>query len=426
MDQRQLYSLRQKLDALSFNDPLDPISAPLVSKLVEDLVDATESYRTLKLQCSQQEQEKQDFKHQMEAMRNECARLQTENSQLQVSLIKESEQAASVRKESYQAAKRLEDRVAELMYWREQALDRLRTADREVADLKRKLSESINTMDRLTKGIVDPVIGASRLTMPGPIQLATPLPKPQPPSLSQASFDILQAANLRIQSLQRQMADQTQESHILQQKIDTLQDQLSRRDTEILRLGARIGADSDLIELRSRMEAQESIIVGLNSTVDLLQQKLKDQIAELTGRRTNEQELRAALDAQSQSQAKLIKAQKEHLHMSRELTATKAELERFKGAIKVRQPLSGGIPPTQSTHISNASSGNNGNANNLNINANATAAATTNANPSATIRRPVSAGGSKASGSGSVPGSVSGSVSGSLGGSKAPVKKGKS
>jgi hypothetical protein len=61
MDERQLSLLRRKLDALSYAEPLDPVSGPLVHKILDDLVHTTESYRTLKLQHARQAQEISSF-----------------------------------------------------------------------------------------------------------------------------------------------------------------------------------------------------------------------------------------------------------------------------------------------------------------------------------------------------------------------------
>ncbi len=50
MEQQSLDLLRRKLDALSYDHPVDDLSAPLVQRLVDDLVHTTESYRCLKQQ----------------------------------------------------------------------------------------------------------------------------------------------------------------------------------------------------------------------------------------------------------------------------------------------------------------------------------------------------------------------------------------
>lgn len=57
MDERQRTLLRKKLEALSYIEPFEATSAPLVQRLVDDVVRTTESYRGLKLQCAKQAQE---------------------------------------------------------------------------------------------------------------------------------------------------------------------------------------------------------------------------------------------------------------------------------------------------------------------------------------------------------------------------------
>ncbi len=61
MDERSLVLLRRKLESLNYTDRLDAASAPLVSRLVEDLVKTTDSYRGIKLQASKYAQEISTF-----------------------------------------------------------------------------------------------------------------------------------------------------------------------------------------------------------------------------------------------------------------------------------------------------------------------------------------------------------------------------
>lgn len=51
----QLLELRRKLEALGFDDPFDRSSAPLVRKLLDDLIHSTESLRALKVRRSSRE-----------------------------------------------------------------------------------------------------------------------------------------------------------------------------------------------------------------------------------------------------------------------------------------------------------------------------------------------------------------------------------
>jgi hypothetical protein len=57
MDERALVLLRRKLEALNYHDALDASSAPLVARLVDDLVRTTDSYRSVKAQCARHAQE---------------------------------------------------------------------------------------------------------------------------------------------------------------------------------------------------------------------------------------------------------------------------------------------------------------------------------------------------------------------------------
>lgn len=60
MDSHKLSQLRKKLQALQFKESLDDSSAPLVDKLVTDLLHTTDSYRDLKLQVANKAQELED------------------------------------------------------------------------------------------------------------------------------------------------------------------------------------------------------------------------------------------------------------------------------------------------------------------------------------------------------------------------------
>lgn len=55
--EQQLLVLRRKLETLGYSETLVEACAPLVGKLVGDLVNATEQFRLLKLQTARQSQE---------------------------------------------------------------------------------------------------------------------------------------------------------------------------------------------------------------------------------------------------------------------------------------------------------------------------------------------------------------------------------
>lgn len=63
MDGYKLSQLRKKLEALNYKQPLETVSAPLVDKLVTDLLHTTDSYRDLKLQVAKKSQDIEDSQH---------------------------------------------------------------------------------------------------------------------------------------------------------------------------------------------------------------------------------------------------------------------------------------------------------------------------------------------------------------------------
>lgn len=57
-------------------------------------------------------------------MRQDCGRLSTENNQLHEQLIREGERYEALQKEAYSNNKKLESQIADLSYWKQQAISR--------------------------------------------------------------------------------------------------------------------------------------------------------------------------------------------------------------------------------------------------------------------------------------------------------------
>ncbi len=92
------------------------------------------------------------FSLQVEALRQDAGRLQSDNSQLHVQLIQAKEQQAASGKDTYQEAKRLEGRIAELAFWKQQAQQQLQQADRDNAALRQRVAELVAMADQLASG----------------------------------------------------------------------------------------------------------------------------------------------------------------------------------------------------------------------------------------------------------------------------------
>jgi hypothetical protein len=61
---------------------------------------------------------------QLDVVRQDCGRLSTENNQLHEQLIREGERYEALQKEAYSSNKKLESQIAELSYWKQQAISR--------------------------------------------------------------------------------------------------------------------------------------------------------------------------------------------------------------------------------------------------------------------------------------------------------------
>ena len=92
----------------------------------------------------------------MSAVKQDTTRQQAENSQLHIRLIQEAERYDRQEKSHYQVVKKLEDKVAELSYWKQTATEKLLAAERENSSLRKKMDGLIKLNDKLTSGGAEP------------------------------------------------------------------------------------------------------------------------------------------------------------------------------------------------------------------------------------------------------------------------------
>lgn len=88
---------------------------------------------------------------QLEVVKQDCGRLSKENTQLHEQLIREAERYEQLQKESYQRTKKLEDQVAELSYWKQQAISRYDGLEKDNQGLRKKVAELIKLGEKRCK-----------------------------------------------------------------------------------------------------------------------------------------------------------------------------------------------------------------------------------------------------------------------------------
>lgn len=89
---------------------------------------------------------------QLETVRQESVRLQSENSQLHVLVMQHVERHDEQAREHYQECKRLEDTIAELSYWKQLAGEKLLAAERENSGLRKRCDDLTKLTDKLATG----------------------------------------------------------------------------------------------------------------------------------------------------------------------------------------------------------------------------------------------------------------------------------
>eukprot|EP00878_Enallax_costatus_P036574 GHUV01041084.1.p1 GENE.GHUV01041084.1~~GHUV01041084.1.p1 ORF type:complete len:305 (+),score=105.84 GHUV01041084.1:203-1117(+) len=265
MDERSLVLLRRKLEALNYTEALDAASAPLVSHIVNDLIRTTDSYCSIKQQASKYAQEIATFNTKLEVVKQDCGRLSKENTQLHEQLIREAERYEQLQKESYQRTKKLEDQVAELSYWKHQALSRYDGLEKDNQGLRKRVAELIKLGEKRSKAGFEPIDDAFKINMAKSISG----PPAAPPALPQSMIDLQAATDASIAALQQQLSARAAHIADLKQQLSAAQQAVLARDAEVARLGELLGAGPDIDRLaRDQLsEASENIILSLNKQV---------------------------------------------------------------------------------------------------------------------------------------------------------------
>lgn len=172
MDSHKLHLLKKKLEALHYKEHVDASSAPLVDRIVSDLLHTTDSYRDIKLQLARRSQDLEDHRNQVgcanlgvhtalfpqksaclqvEGLTRDASRLSAENNQLHLQLLKTADVADQAEKQHYQHTKQLEGQITELACWKHQTAGRFQTLEKENSGLRAKLEDLLRLGERFPR-----------------------------------------------------------------------------------------------------------------------------------------------------------------------------------------------------------------------------------------------------------------------------------
>ncbi|KAK3289417.1 hypothetical protein CYMTET_3154 [Cymbomonas tetramitiformis] len=292
IDEARLAQLRRKLESLNYGDTFDLSSVPLIQKLLDDLVHTTESYRALKLRNSSSSHELETYKAKLDVLYQDNARLLKENNALHLQLIKDAEGGDSKERRSSLTVKKLEDEIAELKFWKKQAIDRYLSLETSHDDLKKRLEELVEEgRGRHPSGFQPPDIrlvdahvapgfnSKARVDLSAVMEAADPHATPERRAAApagsahqQRSTDLVHASELRTAAAEREL--HTLKAQLLEAQEELAQSQhfVSSREDEIARLSSMLegGRDVERMTLEYRNEANEKTIISLNQQVEFL------------------------------------------------------------------------------------------------------------------------------------------------------------
>ncbi|KAJ3027259.1 UNVERIFIED_CONTAM: hypothetical protein HDU68_004174 [Siphonaria sp. JEL0065] len=307
--------LRHRLAQLDYREPFDMSSAPLIRRLLADLVQTTDSARKFKNEAERARREKEGLAQQIAPLRAELARLTAENNQVHLDLVRLSDDRDARDRRVANAARKAATEAAELKFMAAQysqklsAEQRRSQEDREKAEanfakmglfdeskqtskLNSKKAQAATLFERLQKIDID--TGLEPFANPS---LAFVPPEP-------IVVDALKITQGRVDQLEKMTVDLSNQNTDLENEIQTCRDQVKTREQEIMRLGAQLelsraqqfsnvqvhgkplgymrdeGAPLDPAEsihqlpiARARIEQLESQIEHLQAHIDMLEQE---------------------------------------------------------------------------------------------------------------------------------------------------------
>ncbi|XP_063096571.1 centrosomal protein of 135 kDa isoform X2 [Cavia porcellus] len=281
--ERKYINIRKRLDQLGYRQTLTIECLPLVEKLFSDLVHTTESLRQAKLSSVKAEKESANFDFILEPYKLENARLNKENNELYLALMKLRECSEQNIKELKTTLKKCARETADLKFLNNQYVHKLKLLEKESRAKNEKIQQ---LQEKNLRAVVQTPGGKKRsiafrrqrmqIDEPVPPSEVSsyPVPQPEDPYIA----DLLQVADNRIQELQQEVHELQEKLAVMESGVRDYSKQIELREREIERLSVALdGSRSpDILSLETKNKTNEKVIAHLNVQVDFLQQANKD------------------------------------------------------------------------------------------------------------------------------------------------------
>ena len=265
--------LKQRLEALGYDEPLGIETAPLVERLVSDLIATTDAYRSTKEDLVEARAQSRSGENMVEPLKRHNARLLRENAKLHKDAIDRETEILQFKKNKLLNEKSLQDKLEQLLCVHDLSQETIRENENEIERLRKRLLGAIKP-----QGAQD---GANRArpgrqqrsrmnsepvqwTIEQSVESSTSAPKIEmtkhlrasgqkagfgvafvnaatQPAVSEGEASLLASANEQLDDAQRVNRAQ-------QMRIQELTKQVEVRDAEISRLGTFLGEHGAKVE----------------------------------------------------------------------------------------------------------------------------------------------------------------------------------
>ncbi|KAI9204904.1 uncharacterized protein BJ171DRAFT_91369 [Polychytrium aggregatum] len=249
LDEEALQILRLRLDQLDYREHLSAECVPLVRRLLADLVQTTESSRNLRTQLELAEREKAQLQDQTTPLRNEIARLTDENNHLHMDLIRLADERDARDRKVQQAARRGEAERADLRFMVSQYLNKATLEQKKAEEQRIRVDELFSRMGMFSqpaapgkpsKAKSDKIFQRlQRIDVETGLEPLEASPSPFPPP-NPAVADMLRLNEGRMEMLEQSEKDLKAKNADLENEIELIREQLSKREQEIQRLGTEL------------------------------------------------------------------------------------------------------------------------------------------------------------------------------------------
>ena len=266
-------ALKKRLDSLRYCEPLSLESAPLVEKLLNDLLKTTEGFQQLKKLNFEANSKLKSLTESILPLQAEVSSLMKKNNELHLHLMSTKEDFDS--KDSFWRAsvKKLERENSDLNFLVEKTKDDLLKIENQNSELRTRLDSLMTKTYASQRGILE--AKDNNLGKLQSFELSKPLNSGSFEGFSKPDSvwaNELRSSDERIKKLQTENETLKKTKNITEDETKRLKNQLENRNLEISRLSSMIGADfkPEVITNKYKESITNSNIEQLNDRIDYL------------------------------------------------------------------------------------------------------------------------------------------------------------